>query len=121
MINGQHSQRAASIVEYAVLFVMFLTAIMLMQKQIARAIFGRWKDLGDSFGYGQQYDPKKTIECASYTGYTTTGGWGSEVWYLVPCYESCYKNIGGGACPGAPSIAKRQCCANNCKSTSCDP
>ncbi len=97
------NRRGASIIEYAVLIVMFLAAILLMQKSIARTFFGRWKDAGDSFGSGEQYDPNLTKDCGRYVPYDPNVGWGSDVWYNAECYAVCRDNGGSGST-----------CASNC-------
>jgi hypothetical protein len=89
-------RRAASIIEYAVLIIMFLAAILLMQKHIVRTFFGRWKDAGDTFSYGEQYDANTTIDCQRYAWHNSQG-W-HETWYSGKCYDCCiYSN--SGSCP----------------------
>jgi hypothetical protein len=123
----QTPKRAASVIEYVVLFVMFLTAIFLMQKHIARALFGRWRDLGDSFGQGEQYNPSTTLECGRYVPHTTTG-WGSEIWYLQECYKCCMDT--NEECPDFSgdeavcrakdtALKQRDCCAQGCEDSDC--
>ena len=60
----RHShKRAASVLEYITLIAIVAGALLIFQKYIAQAFYGRWKSVGDSFGAGRQYDPKRTIEC----------------------------------------------------------
>jgi hypothetical protein len=128
---SRKNNRAASIVEYAVLIIMFLAAIILMQKQIARTFFGRWKDMGDTFGYGELYDVNATLECGRYVPHSPSG-WGSEIWYLQKCYECCLEttnttcndfssaNAGNSlsGCRGYGSaLDQRGCCAKGCDKT----
>lgn len=132
-----------SAVEYMILFVMFLAAILVMHKQVGRVFMGRWKDLGDSFGYGQQYDVNATVECGRhvpriFNAASQESAWGTEIWYGQKCFECCrYVNGATGnfeaTCPGFvaalgdtleecrsdtahPSdYGKSTCCATGCK------
>ena len=126
---SQKNNRAASAIEYVILLIMFLAAILLMQKQIARTFFGRWKDMGDTFGYGELYDPHATLECGRYVPHTPTG-WGNELWYREDCYECCMDETGSCAdfqvldghnedyCRGlSDDLSKRDCCARGCDMT----
>ena len=61
-------KRAASVLEYITLIAIVAGAFVIFQKYIAQACYGRWKSVGDSFGAGRQYDPKRTIECVYDTG-----------------------------------------------------
>jgi len=142
-MHQQH--RGASVIEYIILIVMFLTAILVMQKQIARGMFGRWKSLGDTFGHGEQYDPATTLECGRHVPRVSASGqtsWGNEIWYERKCFECCrYINAATGnyaaSCSGfLPSggtlaecrsdtshpsdYGKSTCCAQGCKSTTCE-
>ncbi len=89
MIPFRH-KRAASIIEYTMLFVVVMATMVVMQKYVLRAVSGRWKTVGDSFGFGRQYDPKKTLECAYYTN--------GNFWYEVPCAQSNNCVFGDDAC-----------------------
>ena len=132
---SSNSSKAASIIEYTVLIVMFVTAIFFMYKQIGRSIFGRWRDLGDSFGQGEQYDPDKTLECGRYVPrvlHQGTWKWGTEMWYAQNCYQCCMSTY-ESTCPGFTSaggtlnecreeeeaLGKRDCCAKGCESSNC--
>ena len=101
------NNRAASIIEYVILIIMFLAAMLLMQKRIVRTFFDRWKQAGDTFSYGEQYDPNNTIECGRYVNANNP-----EVWYLESCYQDCMDGIGTPACSGVSD--KRGCCATTC-------
>ena len=93
----------ASTIEYTMMIVVLLAAIIVMQKYILRGFVGRWKATGDTYGFGRQFNPKKTTEC----GYDMN----INRWYLIPSVESCVAGcdatygIGAnllceGACPG---------------------
>lgn len=56
-------KKAVSTIEYIALIVILLSAYLVMQRYVIGGFAGRWKSVGDSFGYGRQYDPAKTTEC----------------------------------------------------------
>ena len=70
---------AVSTLEYTFLIVIIIMAILATQKYIVRGFAGRWKQLGDSFGMGKQYDPQKTLECTFSADYNQ--------WYDKHCFE----------------------------------
>jgi len=127
------AKRAASTIEYALLIIMFLTAILLMKKQIARTFFGRWKDLGSSFGQGEQYDPNATVDCGRYVAHSSAGWNPTETWYLQKCY-SCCLDVKTLSCsdlaPAGLTVCRakiasdpalgRECCAQACASAQCN-
>ena len=43
--------------EYAVLIVILIAALVAMSVYIRRSICGRLREAGDTFGYGRQYQP----------------------------------------------------------------
>ena len=53
-------KKAMSIVEYSMLIAVVVAALLGMQIYLKRAICGKWKEAGDVFGYGRQYDPEAT-------------------------------------------------------------
>ena len=59
-----NNKKAFSIIEYAILLAIILTAFGIMQPHIQRGLYGLWQSAGKSFGYGRQYDSAKTVECA---------------------------------------------------------
>ena len=65
--------------EYSALLVLVLAGFIAMHIYISRGFAGKWKDAGDSFGSGRQFDPNFTEECA----YSET----LLSWYEVTCFE----------------------------------
>ena len=57
------NKKAFSVVEYVVLFVVIIGAFLIMRNYIQRGLFGTWRQTGQSFAFGRQYDSQKTIEC----------------------------------------------------------
>jgi len=57
------NNKAFSILEYTVLFVIIIGAFLIMRNYIQRGIYGNWGQSGQTFGFGRQYDPQKTIDC----------------------------------------------------------
>lgn len=108
-LSLRKNKKAASIIEYVVLIVMFLMAILLMQKQVVRVFFGRWKDMADTFGYGEQYDPTNTIDCRRYV--PIDGGYANqEIWYRAECFDCCI-DTSETTCPfwSANGVTPDQC------------
>ena len=121
------THRATSTVEYLIVIIIFVAAILLMQKQIARSFFGRWKDLGDGFGYGEQYDPQATVDCGRYVNSETN----VETWYAQNCYECCFDVIAENciaqgfqgdltSCRNGSVLEQKSCCAAGCDRTTSD-
>ena len=54
-------QKATSIIEYVAIFSVVAMALVLMFSYLTRSLNGRWRQSADSFGYGLQYEPGKTI------------------------------------------------------------
>jgi len=85
------NKKAISIIEYTVLFVIVIGAYLVMSHYIQRGVYGKWAQAGQSFAFGRQYDPQKTIEC-SYDDQ-------SNQWYDYNCYQY-YINQPGSQCNG---------------------
>jgi Flp pilus assembly pilin Flp len=49
-----------SAIEYAVLIAVVVAALVGMSVYTKRALMGKWRTVGDSFGYGRQYEPRVT-------------------------------------------------------------
>ena len=47
--------------EYAVLIVIAIAALMAMSTYFKRAICGKWRQAADTFGHGRQYAPSVII------------------------------------------------------------
>ncbi len=71
-------------IEYAMLIMIILSALLVMSGPIKRAFFGRWKTSGDSIAFGRQYDPKKTDSCVHYQGTAGT----MDIWYDDRCFDA---------------------------------
>ena len=56
-------RKGSSIVEYSVLIIIILSALYMMKDSIGRGIFSKYKQTGESFGFGRQYDAKRTVVC----------------------------------------------------------
>jgi len=57
------NKKAISIVEYTLLFVIVLSAFLVMKNSIQRGFYGSWAQSGQSFAFGRQYDSGKSIDC----------------------------------------------------------
>lgn len=73
-------KKGQSVIEYLVVIIFLLSTFLVFQKYIVRAISGRWKNVGDSWGYGRVYDPEKTEQCIFDYRFTNK-------WYTRQCYE----------------------------------
>ena len=89
-----------SALEYTLLISVILFTILSFQKYLVRGFAGRWKVAGDTFGFGKQYDPQKTIECTYSEDYNK--------WYDKACYDEKWNdpNTGYANCVRA--------CAGDC-------
>jgi Flp pilus assembly pilin Flp len=43
--------------EYALLIGVVAVALISMAAYLGRSVSGRWRNVGDSFGFGRQYEP----------------------------------------------------------------
>jgi len=50
------NNRAVSVIEYSLIVAVVIAALLGMSIYFKRAISGRWRQAGDVFGYGRQYD-----------------------------------------------------------------
>lgn len=57
----QNGTRGQAAVEYAVLVAIVVAALISMAVYTKRALSGKWRDVGDRFGYGRQYEPGVTV------------------------------------------------------------
>ena len=60
-------QRGSMSMEYAVFIVVVVSAIVGMAVYTKRALCGRWRTVGDVFGYGRLYEPGRTTVTKSIT------------------------------------------------------
>lgn len=74
------NNKGHSIVEYAFLIVLVLGAMFVFRDYLSRGLNGRYKSIGDTYGMGRQYDPKRTVTC----GYDDR----LNMWYDEACFES---------------------------------
>ena len=57
MIRGR---QGGFTVEYAVVVVVVIAALLGMAVMVKRGLAGRWRSVGDTFGHGRQYEPGVT-------------------------------------------------------------
>lgn len=55
------TKKAVFTIEWLVLIVLIVLALLAMQLYLKRSVNGRFKSAGDSFGQGRQYEPGVTI------------------------------------------------------------
>lgn len=119
MITLKKKKQAQAVLEYVVLLLFVIGAILVFQKYVARSISGRWKAVGDTFGSGRQFDPNRTAQCAYDTTYT-------HKWYNVVCYDdncdACFSQpVDDGGCKSciigctpAGSLCNKCASSNDC-------
>lgn len=54
-----HAEGAFSL-EYAVLIAIVAASLLAMSVALKRGLSGKWRTVGDTFGYGRQYEPQVT-------------------------------------------------------------
>ena len=54
------AERGQSVIEYAVLIAVAVAALVGMSVYTKRALMGKWRTVGDTFGSGRQYEPGVT-------------------------------------------------------------
>ena len=59
--NQKRLCRGQAAVEYAVLVAIVVAALVAMAVYTKRALSGKWRGVGDTFGYGRQYEPGVTV------------------------------------------------------------
>ncbi len=102
-------KKGISIIEYSVLIVIVISAFFVMRNYIQRGIHGNWGKTGQSFAYGRQYDPQKTIECA----FDQQSG----QWYDRNCYLYADHHA---ACNGDASCEENIITSGVCAASSCN-
>jgi hypothetical protein len=98
-------KKGFSVVEYVVLFVIIISAFLVMRTHMQRGIYSMWGQAGQSFAYGRQYDPQKTIECAFDEQ--------SKLWYDHNCYQSLSPSCNGD------TTCQEKIMSGQCRSTIC--
>lgn len=95
------NRNAFTIVEYAVLIMFILTAVFVFRTYILRALSGRYKSVGDTYGFGRQYEEGKTVTC----GFDDRiNAWYDEVCFdnerqkCAPGDNDCELGVLNGAC-----------------------
>ncbi|MFH0762493.1 MAG: Flp family type IVb pilin [Candidatus Omnitrophota bacterium] len=52
---------ALTTIEYAFLIAIVAAVLIAMSLYIKRALSGKWREVGDTFGYGRQYEVNETV------------------------------------------------------------
>lgn len=56
-------RRGSFSLEYAALLAIVAASLLGMAVYVKRALSSRWRDVGDTFGHGKQYEPCVTVVC----------------------------------------------------------
>ena len=102
--------KAFSIIEYAVLMIIIISAFLVMRNYIQRGIYGVWGQTGQSFAYGRQYDAQKTIECG-FDGQL-------NLWYDRNCFNTKSYSCKGDTVCDEGVIASGVCATSTCSAES---
>lgn len=81
MFKQLSKRKAQSSVEYMSFVIVLMLVLMFFGKYIAQALTGHWRDAGETFGMGMQFEPGNTLECA----FDTFSG--SGLWYNKACFD----------------------------------
>jgi len=63
-------KKAIALLEYIALILFIVLAFISMQSYLKRAIAGNWRSLGDTFGFGRQYEEGVTNVYTDYSDFT---------------------------------------------------
>lgn len=80
--------------EYMVVILIIVGAMYYFKNYIIRGLTGRWKATSDQFGFGRQFEPHDTVECA----YDVEFGQG---WFDSTCVDNVGCSYGNKACRAA--------------------
>ena len=105
MFRCRHHIRAFSITEYLVVIMIIMGAFFIFKDYLIRGLSGHWKNASDQFGYGRQYEPSDTVECAFDSVWT-------HKWYDETCVENKRCPVGNPSC--------EQQAVNQCLSAACN-
>lgn len=90
------SLRGISILEYTVFIVVLLSAFLAFRFYFTGAYNGQMRKAGESFAFGRQYDPRRSITC--------TYDDKLYIWYSDACYDhqvviqDCKSKVDSNAC-----------------------
>jgi len=57
----RNMKKGNCVLEYMVLLAILVMALITMQSYIRRGLCGRYRDAGDTFGFGRQYESGVTV------------------------------------------------------------
>ncbi len=98
----QRTHKGFSILEYLVVIMIIVGAMFIFKDYIIRGLTGRWKSTSDQAGFGQQYEPNDSVECAFDVEF-------GQCWYDTICLENKGCSYGNSSC--------RQLAIGQCNST----
>lgn len=99
-------KKAFAVIEYVVLFVIIILAIVVMKNYVQNGIFSLWGQSGQSFAFGRQYDPQRTIECS----FDQQSG----LWYD----ENCFQSLSNQICPSGDMACQETVKTGQCQASS---
>ena len=101
MKNFCCQQRAFAFMEYLVMIIVIITALMAFRFYVQRGYQGQMARAGETFAFGRQYNPKDTFVCM----YDNK----KNVWFSEACYKQAL------AVSGDRSREAREAAMDACK------
>ncbi len=107
---GLFSKKAVSTAEYASRLILVMGALLYFQKYIIQGFEGRWKKMGDTYGYEKQYDRQPygtrgdgggTLSCFfdnSYVSGTWVAQWVDDDCFKQNCVDYCTNPVAASQC-----------------------
>ncbi|MBF0331979.1 MAG: hypothetical protein HQL17_08615 [Candidatus Omnitrophica bacterium] len=80
MKTRMRQQQAFAVIEYVVLIIVVIAALVGFRSYLQRGLQGQYRKAGETFGFGRQYSPTASIECA----YDDE----ALVWYSTACFNN---------------------------------
>lgn len=97
------NQKGFSIIEYVIMLIIILLAILAIRGYVLKSTAGRYKAVGDSYGLGRQYATDRTISCAFDDRI--------NAWYDEACFDNERYNCPAGDEECELKMIKEKCLA----------
>ena len=102
-------KKGTSLLEYIALFIIIISAFVVMRPYIQHGIHGNWAKTGQAFAYGRQWDSQKSIECA----YDDI----SNKWYDRNCFDY---SVSVDGCNGNLNCEENIITNKSCQASGCN-
>lgn len=100
-LNKKQIKKGASLIEYIVLSMIILSGLYIMKGTIEQGLFSKYKSTGESYGFGRQYDSKRSTICKTdVLTYDFNGAPITTLTYDEDCYQTrIARPPNAGGCP----------------------